>query len=88
MPSAFVRRANPKFGVEKEEGARKGVNFREDKSQETRKDGMFYLPFDTQTIIRVERILVLYMYLEHIRLLVDERSSFLYPCGPRLEVML
>lgn len=34
MPSAFVRRANPKFGVEKEEGARKGVNFREDKKQE------------------------------------------------------
>ena len=34
MPSAFVRRAIPKFGVEKEEGARKGVNFREDKIQE------------------------------------------------------
>ena len=30
----FVRLANPKFGVEKEEGARKGVNFREDKKQE------------------------------------------------------
>ena len=28
MPSAFVRRANPKFGVEKEEGGRKGVIFR------------------------------------------------------------
>lgn len=45
MPSAFVWRANPKFGVEKEEGARKGVNFsiREDKKH-SRKDGMFYLP--------------------------------------------
>ena len=28
MPSAFVRRENPKFGVEKEEGGRKGVIYR------------------------------------------------------------